>query len=113
MVFKLSKYLEKIIKNAKYLIINSDLNKRLELITNNYQRIITYGLNRKAKITISSIKNENIFICIQEEFKDINENIIEQQEVNVEIVKNSSKKICNSLAIFAILSIYGEKLKKI
>ena len=64
-------------------------------------------------ITISSIKNENILIFIQNKLKNINNDEIEEQEVNVKINKNSLKKVSNSMAIFTILLIYGDFLKKI
>ncbi len=112
-LLKSSKYLEKIIKNAKYLIINSDIVKDEEIFNKNNPNVITYGLNQKAVITMSSIKNENILICVQKEIENIKGKIIEQQEVKVEITKNNLKKICNSMAIFTILVIYGEILKKI
>ena len=129
---KNSKYLEDIIKKAKYLIINLDVIDNIETqffydnqsntfnkiqkeksvqILNN--QIITYGLNQKATITMSSIKSENILICVQNKFKNYYGEIVEEQEVNVEISKNNLKKICNSMAIFAILTIFDEKMKKI
>ena len=64
-------------------------------------------------ITISSIKNENILIFIQNKLKNINNDEIEEQEVNVKINKNSLKKVSNSMAIFTILLFYGDFLKKI
>ena len=109
----LSKYLEEIITNAKFLIINSDVIKQIEVISEYNTNIITYGLNQNAMITISSIKNEDILICIQKNIRDIYGKLIEQQDINIQIEKSSSKKICNSLAIFAILVIFGENLKKI
>lgn len=110
---KNSKYLEEIIQNAKYLIINSDVVKETEILMNSNTNVVTYGLNQKATITISSIKSENILICVQNKIKDIKGKEIEEQEVNVEITKNNLKKICNSMAIFTILTIYEENLKKI
>ena len=111
-----SKYLEEIIKKAKYLIINSDIIDNLDFLSffvNNTTNIITYGLNKKATVTISSIKSENILICVQKSFKDVKNKHIEEQEFKIEMKKNNLKKICNSLAIFAILTIYGENLQKI
>ncbi|MCI9063209.1 MAG: hypothetical protein HFJ17_01185 [Clostridia bacterium] len=105
-----SKYLEDILKRAKYLIVNSDIVKNVYIQTDN---IITYGLNSKATITISSVKDEDILICIQKSYKDIKGNDIEEQEINIKIIKNNLKKLCNSLSIFAVLSIYGNFLKKI
>ena len=129
---KCSKYLEDIIKKAKYLVINLDFIENTDFIkmynnkiniVNKKQReneskiqdkqIITYGLNQKAIITMSSIKPENILICVQNKYKNYYGKIVEEQEVNVEITKNNLKKICNSMAIFTILTIFGENLKKI
>ena len=110
---KASKYLEDLIKNAKYLAINSDIVKNAEILVNSRKNIITYGLNQKATITMSSIKSENILICVQKKFMNIQGKQIEEQEKNVEITKSNLKKICNSMAIFTILTIYGENLKKI
>lgn len=120
--FKTSKYLEDIIKKSKFLIVNSDMqekenflnmNKTIELAILKDSEIITYGLNQKATITMSSIKSENILICVQKNFKNYYGKIVEEQEVNVEITKNNLKKISNTMAIFTILTIFGEKLKKI
>ena len=111
--FKTSKYLEDILRNAKYLVINSDVVKDLEVLVNSNINVITYGLNQKATITMSSIMTENILICVQNKFKNIFGEFVEEQEVNVEISKNNLKKICNSMAVFSILAIYGEKLQKI
>ena len=108
-----SKYLEEIIINAKYIIVNSDTIKNLEILKQYNSNIITYGLNRKANITISSIENENILIFVQNNLRNINDEEIEPQEVNVKIIKNSLKKVSNSMAIFTILLIYGDFLKKI
>lgn len=118
--FKTSKYLEDIIKKSKFLIINTDMQgKDIFLNANEDMKllkdceIITYGLNQKATITMSSIKSENILICVQNKFKNYFWKIVEEQEVNVEITKSNLKKISNSMAIFTILTIFGEKLKKI
>ena len=108
-----SKYLEDILKNAKYLIINTDIIKDISILGNSSCNIISYGLNNDATITISSVKDEDIMICIQKEYKNIYNQKIEQQEINIKILKNNIKKLCNSLSIFAILSIYGIDLQKI
>ena len=111
--FKTSKYLEDILRNVKYLVINSDVVKDLEVLVNSNINVITYGLNQKAMVTMSSIKSENILICVQSKFENSIGQMIEEQEVNVKISKNNLKKICNSMAVFSILAIYGEKLQKI
>ena len=109
----LSQYLEEIIQNAKYIIINTDIIKNVDVISGYNSNIITYGLNQQAMVTISSIKNEDVLLCIQKQIENIDGNTIEQQEVNIKIERNSLTKISNSMVIFAILGIYGEKIKKI
>ena len=133
-----SKYLEDIVKNSKFLVLNSDILNKVNLpieqarklddlfyelknvnsqcvgeLEKNETNVITYGLNQKADVTMSSIKTENILVCVQNKFKNAAGRMVEEQEVNVEIAKSNLKKICNSMAIFTILTIYGEKLKKI
>ena len=108
-----SKYLEEIIRNAKYLVINTDVVKDISILGGVNKNMITYGLNQKAIITISSVEDEDIMICIQKSFKDINDKDIEEQEFNIKITRNNLKKLCNTLSIFTVLSIYGKFLKKI
>ena len=112
-LLKDSYYLENIIRQCKYLIINSDIIKNVEFLNNDKIKIITYGLNQNAIVTISSTENENMLICIQQDIKNYKGRIIEQQEKSVEIFKSNLKKVCNSLAIFSILIIYDENLEKI
>ena len=51
-----SKYLEEMMKRTKYLILNSDVSNDLRFFKDNKINLITYGLNTKATITISSVK---------------------------------------------------------
>ena len=84
-LLKNSSYLEEIIKKADYIIINSDVKENLLILKNIKANIITYGFNAKATITISSIKEEKIMICIQRKINGVN-NIIEEQDFNVKII---------------------------
>ena len=77
--------MEDILRNVKYLVINSDVVKDLEVLVNSNINVITYGLNQKATITMSSIMTENILICVQNKFKNISGEFVEEQEVNVKI----------------------------
>ena len=53
--------IEKICANAKFVVINSDINMKIpEFIKN--EKIITYGLNQRATVTISSITESSILI---------------------------------------------------
>lgn len=108
-----SKYLEFIINKSKFLIINSDIEDNNQILKNDKKNIIKFGFSSNASITFSSIRDENIMICIQNKLEDINNKIIEEQENLVRIEKNNMNKLYNVLGIYAIFSIYGEKLKKI
>ena len=112
-LLKYSKYLEDIIKRAKYIIINSDIIKDIGILGESKINIITYGLNNNATVTISSVREEDILICVQNKFENIQGEDIDEQEINIKILKNNLKKLCNTLSIFTILSIYGESLQKI
>lgn len=110
-MLKTSKYLEDIIKRAKYLILNSDISNDLKFFKDNRINVITYGLNGKATITVSSIKEDRVLVCVQRNIENVSNNIIEEQEFNIKIDKNNIQKTYNMLAIFTILSIYEEKVK--
>lgn len=105
-----SNYLENIIDKANYIIVNLDKNQKF---LKNKKDLITYGLNAKSTVTISSIKEESTLFCIQNEIKGNDENLVEEQEFIINIKKNNISKLYNSMAIFIVLLIYGEKIKKI
>ena len=106
--FENSNYLESIIEKANFLIINSDIEDNKNIQKN--KNIIKFGFSSNASITISSIRDENIMICIQNKFENINNQVIEEQENIIKIEKNNMNKLYNVLAIFTIFLIYGEKL---
>lgn len=112
-MLKTSKYLEDLIKKAKYLILNSDISKDLKFFKDNKIDVITYGLNGKATITVSSIKEDGVLVCVQRNIENISKKIIEEQEFNIKVDKNNTQKTYNMLAIFTLLSIYEEKVKNI
>lgn len=103
------KYVEDILKNSKYLLLNADINIENSILKNINIKIITYGLNQKSTITTSSIREQEIIICIQRSFRDINDNIVEQKEVRSKLEKNNIKNIYNSLIKVAIINICSVK----
>lgn len=98
-------YIKDIMKKAKYILLNSDINISEENLKDVELKILTYGLKQKSTITISSIKQEKILISIQRAFKNLNEKIIEQKEVPVELDVNSDKNIYNLLIKLAIMEL--------
>lgn len=80
--------LKQILKNTKYLVINSDIYTKLDMITNINIIVITYGYNLKATVTASSINEEKILLCIQRNIKVDNKIDIEPKEMYAEIIGN-------------------------
>ena len=70
-------------------------------------KLITFGFNSKATITISSIKEEKVIICLQRNIQKSDNEIIESQEKEMEINKKSDKKIYNELAVFIIKELHN------
>jgi hypothetical protein len=89
-----------IIVNTKYMIVNADMEIDFlkELKIQKPIKLITYGFNSKATITISSIKEEKMMICVQRNIKKGNDEIIEAKEVEINAPK--SKKTYTNLIIF-------------
>lgn len=94
------KYMNDIIVNTKYMIVNADMEIDFlkELKIQKPIKLITYGFNSKATITISSIKDEKMMICVQRNIKKENDEIIEAKEVEINDPK--SKKTYTNLIIF-------------
>ena len=102
-------YIKDIMKKAKYILLNSDINISEENLKDVELKILTYGVKQKSTITISSIKQEKILISIQRAFKNLNEKIIEQKEVPVELDVNSDKNMYNLLIKLAIMELISGK----
>ena len=102
-------YIEKILKNTKYLIINSDINIKKDNIYNNVQ-IITYGMNQKATVTASSIQEDSILICIQRNIKNTEGNIIEIQEFRMKSENITNKKTYSLLVLFILQQLYKRNI---
>lgn len=82
-----NKDLELLCNNSKYIILqdNVNLNIRLQSKTN----VITFGFNHKSTVTVSSISDEELSICIQRTIKTINKNLIDPQEMIIKIDKEN------------------------
>ena len=63
--------IENICNKSKYLIINTDIKLDLNLDNNKKINIITYGLNQKATVTISSITDNSILIDLQRNINNL------------------------------------------
>ena len=99
--------LEKIYSNAKYLI--TDINKK-EFEPNKHIQIITYGLNHKSTVTISSISDTDILIYLQRNIKNISNSIIEVEEKRIKIKEKSKCKTYDVMILYIIFTIYNKKI---
>lgn len=111
-----SKY-ENIVNNlcvkCKYVIVNADISNKFELLSNKFINCITYGLNQKSTITISSVMNDKVIVDIQRNMRNISNQNIEMKEISVDLKKHKYIKIQNILAVYAIYCIYNEIQEKI
>ena len=101
------KYMNEIISKAKYIIFNSDIEMKI-LKQKEIQKpikFITFGFNSKSTITISSVKDEKVIVCIQRDIVKINGMLLEIQEK--EIFSKNTKKIYNNLVVFIIKELHN------
>ena len=108
--FEKMEELNNLLNNAKNIVINMDVNinwKELNIISAN---IITYGFNSKSSITISSVTDDDVLICVQ---RNINSNYgeIELQEIKIENKENYS--IYDLLEVLILFLIYLPNYDKI
>lgn len=80
--------LKKLISNANYLILNADIEVNGFLLEDINLMAITYGFKGKATITVSSVSENNIIICLQRIIKTAQNGKYEPQEINIEIKQN-------------------------
>ena len=103
------KYMKEIISNTKYLIINGDIG--IDILKNikieKPIKLITFGFNSKSTITISSVKEEKIIVCLQRDIEKANGEILESQEK--EIIIKENKNIYNNLVVFIIKEFHNQR----
>lgn len=107
-LYKRKEQIRNLIKKAEYLILNADLEIESSILSNISIKTITYGLKSKSTITASSIKEDNIIICIQREIKSIKSNTIEPKEIKIKV--RTSKIIYEILAIYSIIMLYNDQI---
>ena len=103
------KYMSEIISKTKYLILNGDIQINLlkEMKIEKPIKVITFGFNSKATITISSVKEDKIIVCLQRDIERYDKKIIEIQEKEIKMDNESNKKIYNKLVVFIIKELHN------
>ena len=101
--------LNKICSHCMFLVINADAFCNTKIISNTETNCISYGLNQKSTITISSMQEDKAIISIQRNMNNLQQKKIEMGEIVVDLKKYRQKNIETVLAIFTISLIYSEK----
>ena len=91
--------LNQILEQVSYVVVNADI-VSLAKLQQTKAVIITFGFQTKATITLSSIDDENMILCIQREFVNIYHSNIESQEISLplnELLGNKYSKMASSV----------------
>lgn len=102
--------LNKLLENAKNVIVNMDTNidnKELNIVNSN---LITYGFNSKSSITISSVTDDDVLICLQRNIYN-NYGEIEVQEIKIE--NNPNYSIYDLIIVLTLFLLYLPMKEKI
>lgn len=102
--FRNIELLKKILTNTKYLVVNSDLKNNLKMLDELQLTVITYGFNSKATITISSVVDDKVLVCLQRNIVNNEGKTIEAQEFEIMAKENTN----DVMGIVAILLLYGK-----
>ena len=103
------KYMNEIMSKTKYLILNGDI--KIEILKKiNIEKpikVITFGFNTKATISISSVKEEKVIVCLQRDIEKLDGEVIESQEKEIKLIRENDKKIYNKLVVFIIKELHN------
>ncbi len=99
--------IREIAKQADYFILNSDIKENLQLLENLDLKLITYGYNQKASVTTSSIEEGKVIVCLQRGIRNIYQEEIEQQEMEIKTDKTANNSAILELA--SLLLLYSRK----
>lgn len=99
--------LEKILQNTQYLMINTDKNQEIE---EKWLNSITYGLNQKANVTVSSISETDILVYWQKNLQNKEGDTIEIEERRIEKEERKRLKTYEILIVYTLLKIYDKSI---
>lgn len=101
-------FLQTIIYNARYLLLNSDINLIFNYDKNKDLEIITYGLNRKATVTVSSISDLEIIVYLQKNILNSKNKLVEITEKEIKFKEESKCKTYEILILYIISILYDK-----
>lgn len=98
--------IEYLCNNSKYIVINTDINNLSTLVNQLQEKIISYGLNQKSNVIVSSITDTGILIYMQKNIVNIKNKTYEIGEQLIKLKEETNLKIYEILIIFIISSLY-------
>ena len=75
--------IREIAQKAKYLVLNTDEKENIKIFENVNVNLITYGFNLKSTVTISSIEEEFVMVCLQRGIISSKGENIDPQEIEL------------------------------
>ena len=104
-------FMNEVVSKTKYLIINADIEINIlkYIDTEAPVKVITFGFNSKATISISSVNDEKVIVCLQRNLERVDNQIIESQEKEIKIFQDTNRKIHNKLVVFIIKELHNIK----
>ncbi len=99
-------YLDKICENVSYLVINSDFNLHIPPLISESCTVITFGLNQKATVTVSSISENGFVLSLQQNITKHNKKIKEMEEKSIRTKNTNNFKLYKILVEYIIKIIY-------
>ena len=106
-IFASNEDLVKIILNSNKILVNADYDENLMAIKNLKLNVISYGMNSKATLTVSSIDEESILLTLQRSIINCKKEMIEPQEIKI-TGKNLGKIIYIEMILTIFLIIFDK-----
>lgn len=103
------KTITKIFENTQYVMINTDNNAKPEVIEKIPNKV-TYGLNQKATVTVSSISETDILIYWQKNILNKQGKTIEIEEKRLKRKREKALKTYEILIVYAFSKIYNKSI---
>ena len=101
--------LNKLCSNCMFIVVNADAFCKTKTICNKKTNCISYGLNQKSTITISSIQEDKAILSIQRNINNLEQKMIEMGEMEIDVKQYQPNQIENILAIFTTYLIYSKQ----
>ena len=99
-------YLYKICENVSYLVINSDFNLCAPPSISDNCTVITFGLNQKATVTVSSISESGFVLSLQQNIIKPNKEVKEMEEKSIRVKNTNNFTLYKILVEYIIKIIY-------